>query len=286
MKTQCPNCKNVFTLPDEYKDKPVKCTRCKKDFVPEKFKKPPIVVSSQLPSKSNFVTRIWTKSPVAFRVGFLATLGVLSALFFAYYFMEGLGKIRFFSLYPAKQRQAKPSSQRKPLPIDERSLQRERQAWANAETKLTPENVCALIQLFRHSRELEIIQDVTRSLSKNIIKNPTTFKVKVMLEVFAIMSYRLETNAKELSRLKLPRNPQIANPSFEQVQNAYINAMYAEIDAINGLIHGLETSKFGSNWQQVLDKTVNLGTEASIQLIILMSEIDENLVKVFSESKK
>jgi len=78
MKTQCPKCKFIFDVPPEYIGKKIKCRRCEKDFMPEKFKKPPIVIPS-LPSRRNFLTKLWSKSPNAFKTGFLATLGVLSA---------------------------------------------------------------------------------------------------------------------------------------------------------------------------------------------------------------
>ncbi len=105
MKTQCPYCKNVLTIPDEYKGKAVKCTKCKEDFTPEKFEKPLIVVPSQLPSKSNFITKIWTSSPVAYRTGFFAALGVISALILSIYIYGQISPSRpsvdSESIYPA-----------------------------------------------------------------------------------------------------------------------------------------------------------------------------------------
>lgn len=90
METQCPNCKNVFNLPPEYKDREVECRKCGISFNPEKFKRAPIVVPSALPSAGNFITKLWTKSPVAFRAGFLGTLGVIAALWLAWHIM-GIG---------------------------------------------------------------------------------------------------------------------------------------------------------------------------------------------------
>jgi hypothetical protein len=78
MKTQCPECKLVFDVPVEYMDKEVKCRRCEKSFKPVKFKKPPVVIPN-LPSQGNFLKKLWSKTPIAFKTGFLATLGVLSA---------------------------------------------------------------------------------------------------------------------------------------------------------------------------------------------------------------
>lgn len=118
MKTQCPYCKTIFDVPPEYKDKKVKCRRCDKDFKPVKFKKPPIVIPN-LPSRGNFLTKLWTKSPTAFKAGFLTTLGVVSALVLSFYVYRhlflldrtptvenvkaGLLKYDLFPIYPVGQ---------------------------------------------------------------------------------------------------------------------------------------------------------------------------------------
>ncbi len=91
MNTQCQPCKAVLAVPNEYKGKAVSCTTCGQSFNAVKFKKPPIIVPSDIPrSGHNFFGKIWTKSPLAFRTAFLATLGVISALWFAWY-VAGLG---------------------------------------------------------------------------------------------------------------------------------------------------------------------------------------------------
>ena len=105
MKTQCPNCKNVFTVPLEYEDEEVKCRKCDTSFKPEKFKKPPIVIPPALPSTGNFITKLWAKTPAPFRVGFLTTLGVISALTLSLYIYRQISFSRLFlnpeSTYPA-----------------------------------------------------------------------------------------------------------------------------------------------------------------------------------------
>jgi len=110
MKVQCPHCKKVLSVPDEYEGKRIKCKGCQgvlitnpleeKIIIPKspKPKPTPIVVpidvlqasespkstapqeSQLLPSRGNFLTKLWNRSPVAFRTGFLTTIGVLSAL--------------------------------------------------------------------------------------------------------------------------------------------------------------------------------------------------------------
>ena len=94
MKIQCPSCKKVSTVPDAYRGRRVKCKSCKESFVAEACKKPPIVVPMKLPplprsspGKENFVTKLWTRTPSAFRTSFLATLGVVSALWVTFNFI-------------------------------------------------------------------------------------------------------------------------------------------------------------------------------------------------------
>jgi endogenous inhibitor of DNA gyrase (YacG/DUF329 family) len=110
MKVQCPHCKKILSVPDEYKSRRIKCKGChqillakpleEQTIIPgsPKPKSTPIVVpvdalrsadsptpparpvSGSQSSRSNFLTKLWNHSPVAFRTGFLTTLGVVSAL--------------------------------------------------------------------------------------------------------------------------------------------------------------------------------------------------------------
>ena len=91
MKVQCPNCKQLFTTPDEYRDTIITCVYCQESFIAERFKKPLIVVPTRFFRRfPTFVRNLWTKSPYAFRVGFLATLGAIAALWtFLYLYNVG-----------------------------------------------------------------------------------------------------------------------------------------------------------------------------------------------------
>jgi len=110
MKVQCPHCKKVLSVPDDYKGKRIKCKGCQGILIAKPLAEKPIISGSpkpksipivvptdtlqiaepskpmmpqepkSLPSCGNFLTKIWNHSPVAFRTGFLTTLGVLSAL--------------------------------------------------------------------------------------------------------------------------------------------------------------------------------------------------------------
>ena len=100
MKTQCPNCKNIFKLPAEYVKKNVKCKKCSEVFVGEKFNKPPVVVPYLAHQGGNFITKAWLRSPPAFRSGFLVTLGALTALLLTFYTMGIFNKNPSRSLPP------------------------------------------------------------------------------------------------------------------------------------------------------------------------------------------
>jgi hypothetical protein len=100
MRVECPRCKKILSVPDDYKNKRIKCKYCEqvleavpleaKTVVPTNIMQKPEVPekSSEYklrPSQGNFITKIWTKSPAAFRNAFLATLGVVSALVLSIY---------------------------------------------------------------------------------------------------------------------------------------------------------------------------------------------------------
>ncbi len=96
MKIQCPTCQAKFKAPDSYVDKKVKCLKCKNFFVIEPPKTDPTfpdlpkLANKLIPSvhPQNLFAKLWNGSPVYYKNSFLATLGVLSALAFAYYFMS------------------------------------------------------------------------------------------------------------------------------------------------------------------------------------------------------
>jgi hypothetical protein len=89
MKVKCPKCGGFDKAPDEYTGRKVKCPRCFEKFIAVPCMEP---TESKLttprestdPADAPITVKAWFMSPVAFRNGFLATLGVLSALYLAY----------------------------------------------------------------------------------------------------------------------------------------------------------------------------------------------------------
>lgn len=93
MKTLCPQCGNVFDVPNHYFEKPVKCLVCKFQFVATQYTPVPIteevgkVASKAVENvkKNNPIRSAWSRMPTAFKTAFLATFGVLSAIMITYY---------------------------------------------------------------------------------------------------------------------------------------------------------------------------------------------------------
>ncbi len=102
MRIQCPNCQTVQKAPDDSAGKRARCKSCRDTFVIVSEYAPPVVVPiSDLPDpddipitvdapppkdrSGNILARAWTGIPAPFKTSFLATLGVVSALLFAWY---------------------------------------------------------------------------------------------------------------------------------------------------------------------------------------------------------
>lgn len=271
MKTQCPHCKNILAVPDIYKEKSIKCKKCDGKFIVLKFKKPPIVVPDFVPHRQNFITKIWAKSPLAFRTSFLATLGVIAALSIAWYVIGVSNWLKRPTIsHPIYTPSMPTRSAKINTTIDA--------------TKLTADNVYALIMLFHYGKGLETLQRVRASLCDSAMANINTLKaLPVIIEPIAS---QLQDNMSNLSHLKMPYDPRLTNPSFSQVQSAYIDAMYAEIDVMNELILATKTGVFADNWPRLIDRTNDLSIEASFKLVSLMFQMDSKIAEAVSNLKK
>ncbi len=104
MKTKCPHCNTVQKAPDEATGKKALCRSCRQKFTIAEYAPPVIVPIADLPSPAdlddipitvdapppkdrdgNILSRAWLGIPAPFKTSFLATLGVVSALLFAWY---------------------------------------------------------------------------------------------------------------------------------------------------------------------------------------------------------
>jgi len=86
MKTQCPHCGHVFPIPGEYLTQDVKCVVCKKMFPVQPFHVLAPIEPHKFPAKgADLISRLWKNTPRPFKLGFLSTLGVLSAALLTFY---------------------------------------------------------------------------------------------------------------------------------------------------------------------------------------------------------
>ena len=102
MKVQCPNCQKIQNAPDDSVGKRARCKSCRDTFVIiNEYTPPQIVPLGDLPDpddipitvdapppkdrSDNIFARAWIGIPGPFITSFLATLGVVSALLFAWY---------------------------------------------------------------------------------------------------------------------------------------------------------------------------------------------------------
>ncbi len=101
MKTKCPHCNTVQKAPDEAAGREALCKSCRKKFTITEYAPPVIVPVADLPNpddipitvdapppkdrSGNILSRAWLGIPAPFKTSFLATLGVVSALLFAWY---------------------------------------------------------------------------------------------------------------------------------------------------------------------------------------------------------
>jgi len=119
MKTQCPHCNAIQRVPNAYENKSIFCAECGLDFAANRYKrriKPP-----RIDHAKNAFERAWSHTPKAFRTGFLATLGVITAVIVALWLLGGYSRI----IRPKPQFAVSASSgQSAPLPW----------GWENCET--------------------------------------------------------------------------------------------------------------------------------------------------------
>ena len=101
MKVQCPNCNTIQNAPDDSVGKRALCKSCRQKFTITEYTPPVILPVADLPDpddipitvdapppkdrSDNIFARAWIGIPGPFKTSFLATLGVVSALLFAWY---------------------------------------------------------------------------------------------------------------------------------------------------------------------------------------------------------
>lgn len=226
MKTQCPFCKKVFKAPDSYKGRLVRCPGCKERFLVSEYIKP--VAQSKTspkptrPPKPNLFVRAWSHSPQPFRVAFLATIGVVSALFLTLHIYNLPG-----SLLDESHDKHKKAVQSYPNEIISKNT-------ATYDTNLNAENFYAIVVLSQYAHALDSMRHLRGSICDRVLEDASL--VKPASSILACLRDELNKSALGLSSHTMPDDPTITAPTIPQIQHAYIKAYKSEIAAVEALI--------------------------------------------------
>lgn len=264
MKVQCPHCKKVLSVPDDHKGKRIKCAGCDAVLIamPMKVKAPEVAKKSVtrqtrqklfITSRGNFITKLWTKSPIAFRTAFLATLGVITALFVTFYVF---GLTRHLK-WPGRQEAIAPVVNRKEIDTNGSKL-------PGIPNKMQDKiHLAAAIKMYEYMVCLEILQKVRVDAAKI-----SEEKGNIKCLTFALMCSQagLETLYTRARNFNCPLRDEFRNTyttildaidteySFQKAGIAFMN----NPDSLNSLatmkergqkaVDKAETGGFGANW--------------------------------------
>jgi len=89
MKTQCPECKTIQTVPDIYAGKKVKCPSCKKPFTAQKYED--IVLAAQKPVESLPPMPSLSSLPNGTWLNVLGILFIIFSVLFNFFYNKNLG---------------------------------------------------------------------------------------------------------------------------------------------------------------------------------------------------
>lgn len=245
MKTRCPFCRKISKVPDLYQGKCLKCPGCKESFLAEPYKKPPIVVPEIIPPAAHktgfFLKKLWTRCPPAFRTGFLATLGVISALWVTINFIGPGAWLR------------RPGTQRTSYtpPLDDRMLDSyyldRIGGIMGAGQKLS--QLCESLGSLKIAADLKStsMSDNTRAKIRNYLDHEITF-----------LDHSFDVS------------------SLRKAKDALIDALSAEIDVLEfELEYPIKDSRILENedYMQLMERSISLRSEAFAEIDKLMNKI-------------
>jgi len=295
MKVGCPHCSKILSVPDTHKGKRIRCAGC--DSVlkatplavgkcprpsqskAESSNPPPAPPTKDEPAQAaewrshtpvvplpqtnrgNFLTKAWHSCPVAFRTAFLATLGVIAALWLTWH-LSGL---------PSRVRP--PATATTPSvpepPPDQFAL------IDSPESRLSPANVWALTVLYTSAKQLETFQQI-RSLCATYAASEVRMR-KATGRLLDETAHQLRTDTSTLSTLIMPSDPRLSSPSFHDVQRAQIDAMHAELNVMSSLAGLLERRELDSDFENTASRANDLTRTAYARLISLTVQLDADL---------
>ena len=251
MNVQCPNCQAKFKAPDHYNSKKVKCSKCSHSFIAEPFQ--PIV--EKIPAskrKDNIFIRLWNGSPVYFRNSFLATLGVISALVFAYYLMNIPKFVSKGTISQEQKAEIMPAS--------------------SSDMKLA-----ACVVLLNYGFQLETISNIRVNAAQNLQDKQDELGLYAFLAVIKVTESQLEELYMKVHNLNVP-NDKTVQTCYQTLLEA-INAEYAFQKSLLSYSQNPDNLQIKSNIHELSKKTINKGTDATMSMMNLLSETDNELFK-------
>jgi len=285
MKVECPKCKKILSVPDTYKNKRIRCKFCEQILkaIPLTIK---IVVPTNImqkteapkktseykprPSRSNFLTKIWTKSPAPFRNAFLATLGVLSALFMVYY-LYGINKWFQRPVDDIKNYESSlPVEPAKSLPTID----------ANAH------NLAVLIRLFQYQNSLEAEHQFCSYGAKKVVdgSDGSHEEFRSNWSAFLILLSHLQNYLEELytnvKKLEIPENRYFIT-AHEGLLEA-INAEHSYIKSFRESTQNKKSISITDKGDDALDST----NRSALNIMNLCLKLDPKLFEALLRTYK
>jgi hypothetical protein len=205
----------------------------------------PIVLPSK--QKDNLFIRLWNNSPVYFRNSFLATLGVISALVFAYYVMN-IPKI-----------------------INKEATSQIRKSGIISDSS-SDMKLATCIVLLNYNFQFETLSHARASAAQNI---QDELGLYAFLAVIKVTESQLEELYMKVHKLNIP-NDKALQTCYQTLLEA-IDTEYAFQKSMLSYSQNPDSLRIKSNIHELSEKTIDKGTDATMSVIALLSETDHEL---------
>ncbi|MDD5134262.1 MAG: hypothetical protein PHP01_02470 [Phycisphaerae bacterium] len=260
MKTQCPNCKAEFKVPEHYLGKKVKCLKCKNSFIiglpklePEQTPVPvPLNNLPPIPAKQkdNFFVKLWHGSPIAFRTAFLATLGVISALAFAYYLMSA------------------------PKFLNKNASMQNTEASSNRYISSSGYKLAGCIVLLNYVSEFQVLANARANAAREFDLGDEV-GLYGFLSVIKITESQLEDLYLKVHKLNMSDDMGLQS-CYKSLLNA-IDTEYAFQKSMLPIIQNPDDLQIRADFQELSKKAVENSTFATTSILTLLYSVDEGL---------
>ncbi len=287
MKVKCPHCGAVAQAPGEFTGRRVQCPKCKKVLVAipdmdagsssaEKTlpqSKQPESQESPKP-KGNFFTRSWTKSPVAFRTAFLATFGVIAALWAAWYIF---GVARYFTTPKLKEAAYTPPATTTPASPEKRPTGAKEAVVRAVAQPIDVPYLAAAIRFIAYMEGLYQVQNARIIAAKEYAAFTSSTRYAAVLSVCQKTLADLETR---VASLQVP-----PDTDLRRTQEYIMEAIAAERDFERSLTMFAKSKRPESRVEAITEeaeRTVDLYSRAMMQAIFVLTESHPDLLKALT----